>query len=84
MKRINLSESQLKRLFEYNAGGDSEFLDGNETTPSCMSRDEVGITSVITKQDGEEEMGDANPKSNLGDVSTSQWGNGTRKAATTI
>ena len=81
MKIINLNESQFSRLFE--DGGDSIFLDGNDSTKKFSS--EVSNQAVVTTQDGDEEMSkkvDTNMFS--GEQTTQQCGNTNRRAFNTI
>ena len=76
MKIINLNASQFSRLFE--SGGDSIFLDGNDTT----SR----FGSEVTNQDGEEKMSKPINTDKFSRQQTpQQWGSvGGRKSSNTI
>ena len=82
MKIINLTESQFKRLFE--DGGDSKFLDGNDTTKKFGS--EVSTQTVITDPEGDEKMSKPVNTDKFADMqSPQQWGSvGGRKSSNTI
>jgi len=82
MKIINLNESQFSRLFE--SGGDSIFLDGNDTTSRFGS--EVTNQAVVTNQDGEEKMSKPINTDKFSRQQTpQQWGSvGGRKSSNTI
>lgn len=82
MKIINLNESQFRRLFE--DGGDSIFLDGNDTTRRFGA--ETTTQAVITDPDGEEKMSDPVNTDKFADQqSPQQWGSvGGRKSSNTI
>ena len=81
MKIINLNESQFSRLFE--DGGDSIFLDGNDSTKKFSS--EVSNQAVVTTQDGDEEMSKkVDTDMFSGEQTTQQWGNTNRRAFNTI
>lgn len=51
MRTITLNEEQFGRIFE--DGGDSIFLDGNDSTSRFSS--EVSNQAVMTSKDGDEE-----------------------------
>lgn len=83
MKVINLNESQFIRLFE-DGGGDSIFLDGDDTTSRLGS--ETSVQTVITTQDGDEKMSTPiNTDKFSSQQSPQQWGSvGGRKSSNTI
>lgn len=82
MKIVNINESQFKRLFE--SGGDSQFLDGNDTTKKFGS--EVSNQVIITDPDGDEEMSKPVKTDKFASMqSPQQWGSvGGRKSSNTI
>ena len=82
MKIINLNESQYKRLFE--DGGDSIFLDGDDSTKKFSS--ETSTQTIITGLDGDEKMSKPVDTDMYADQqSPQQWGSvGGRKSSNTI
>lgn len=82
MKIINLNESQFRKLFE--DGGDSIFLDGNDTTARFGA--EVTNQAIITGQDGDEKTSKPiNTDKFARQQSPQQWGSvGGRKSSNTI
>lgn len=82
MKTITINESQYKRLFE--SDGDSQFLNGNDTTARYGS--EVATQAMITNADGDDEMSKPVTTNKFADMqSPQQWGSiGGRKSANTI
>ncbi len=82
MKILRVNESQFHRLFE--DGGDSIFLDGNDTTRRFGA--EVTNQAVVTNQDGNEKMSKPfNTDKFASQQSPQQWGAvGGRKSSNTI
>ena len=82
MKIVNLNESQFKRLIE--GGGDSIFLDGDDTTREFSS--EVSNQAVVTDTNGEREMSDPVSTDKFAkQQSPQQWGAvGGRNSSNTI
>ena len=82
MKRIILTETQLKKLIEGN--GDSKFLDGEDGTHAKSS--EVGLGALISNEDGD--MNDSKPHDTDSFAqmqSPQQWGAvGRRNTSNTI
>ena len=82
MKIIKLNESQFNKLFEDN--GDSQFLDGNDSTKKFSS--EVSTQAIIKGEDGDDEMSNPIDTDKFADQQTHQqwWSVGGRKSSNTI
>jgi hypothetical protein len=70
MRKVYITESQFSRLFE---GGDSIFLDGNDSTKRFDS--EVSAQAMVTDKDGDEKMSRPVTSNDFADTqSVQQWG----------
>lgn len=71
--KVRITESQFNRLFEVESPGDSEFLDGSDTTKKFSS--EVSGQAVITDPEGGKKMSDPVSTGNVSrQQSNQQWG----------